>query len=259
MKVKLLIVLCLSLSLALLSNCKKDPQPADPCAGKQLPKADFILAEKLVWEDRYFETDKMNYGNTVFLRGPEGYKTYLWQVGTNMNWSSQKNATVSFSQAEGKLKVRLIATREPMSDCFAGDDGVDTIEKFIDIVENIIDNRLVSSLQGEWEGKSTQYGDSIYSIVLASKDSLSSSLGKWRNYLFNITNSCSCDGRPMSGYIMWSGQAAYTRKTDTGRCVFKYIAYTFPQNKDSIVVEYAVEGPAPDYKYIPYTFVGKRK
>lgn len=259
MKVKLLIVLCLSLSLALLSDCKKDPQPANPCAGKQLPKADFILAEKLVWEDSYFETDKINWVRDLFLRGPDGYKTYVWQVGTNMNWSTQKNAKVSFDKAEGKLKVRLIATREPMLECFPSDDGIDTVEKWIDVIENTFNKEWISPLQGSWEGKSSQYGDDIYTISFVSKDSLSSLPEYWNHFLYNLTNGCSSDSWNTSpGYIAWSGGAAYTRKTDTGRCVFKYIAYTFPQNKDSIVVEYKVSlSPNADYK--PYIFIGKRK
>ena len=258
MKVKLLIVLCLSLSLALLSDCKKDPQPADPCAGKQLPKADFILAEKLDGEERYFETDKINWVHDLFLRGPEGYKTYLWQVGTNMNWSTQKNAKVSFDKAEGKLKVRLIATREPMKDCFAGDDGVDTVEKWIDVIENTLNKEWISPLQGRWEGKCSQYGDNIYTISFASKDSLGGGLGYWNHFVYNLTNGCSSSSRTFAGYILWIGNASYTRKTDTGRCVFNYIAYTFPQNKDSIVVEYEVSlSPNADYK--PYIFIGKRK
>lgn len=257
MKVKLLIVLCLSLSLALLSNCKKDPQPANPCAGKQLPKADFMLAEKLDGEERYFETDKINYVRDLFLRGPDGYKTYLWQVGTNLNWSTQKNAKVTFAQAEGKLMVRLITTREPMVDCFVDDDGIDTVEKWIDVVNKIENNNWLSPIIGNWEGKSTQFKDETYTIRFYSIDSSGngSQDGDLNFYFSNILNNgCATnDFSDSPGYIIWSGIG---RRSG---CVFNYVAYTFPFSKDSLVVEYAVEGPAPDYKFIPYTFIGKRK
>jgi hypothetical protein len=261
MKLKLSVLLIGALCILLLQNCKeKDNTLPNPCAGKTLPVANFILAEKLEGEERYFETDKINFVNDLFLRGPDGYKQYLWLVGTNENWSTQKNAKVSFSQAEGKLRVRLIATREPMTDCFADDDGVDTIEKWIDVINKSQDKVWISPLQGTWEGKSTQFGDKIYTIEFASKDSLDGGTGDWNNFLYNLTNGCSSDYRTFAGFIVWKGQASYTRrKPDTADCVFNYVAYTFPYNKDSIIVEYEVEGPPPAYKFIPYIFTGKRK
>jgi len=132
---KILLLTIFVSSLLFLSNCKKDLKPADPCEGKSLPKADFMLAEKLDGENRYFETDKINSVRNLFLRGPGGYDSYLWQVGTNPNWSTKQNAVVGFTQPEGLLKIRLIAKRKPFTECFPNDDGIDTMEKTIDVVE----------------------------------------------------------------------------------------------------------------------------
>ncbi|HYG17225.1 MAG TPA: hypothetical protein VEC12_15820 [Bacteroidia bacterium] len=252
MTIKKISLALFSTCLIFLNNCKRrEPVPPDPCEGKNLPSANFILAEKLESEERYFETDKINYVRELQLRGPNGYDEYLWQVGTTPNWSTKQNAVVKFDKAEGMLKVRLIAKRRPMAECFAGDDGIDTIDKWIDVIENTNGNIWNSPLIGYWEGASTKTKDSIYTIWFASKDSLTGG-GPWRHYLYNLIN-CTSDRRTFAGYIVWEGQAAYTD------CVFNYVAYAFPNNKDSIVVEYTVEGPFPDFKKNSYIFIGKRK
>ncbi len=247
-------------SLVFLSNCKPDPEPADPCKGAKLPTADFMLAEKLDGEERYFETDKINHVRKLYMRGPDGYDSYLWQLGTNANWSTDKNATATFSQVEGKLKVRLIAKRKPMTECFPNDDGIDTIEKSIDVVEgsSSISNTWETALLGYWEGKSTQFGSNVYTVRFYVIDSSGPNQqdGFKDFYLYNLTrSSCSSTDSDFPNYLHWTGETAHTQCKD----IYTYLAYTFVENKDSIVIEYNVYGPAPDYKVTPHTFTGKRK
>lgn len=242
--------------LVFLSNCKPEPEPSDPCEGKSLPAANFILAEKLEGEERYFETDKIIYTWDLYLRGPDGYDEYLWQVGTNPNWSTEKNAKVGFSQPEGVLKVRLIAKRKPMTDCFPNDDGIDTIEKFIEVIDKVDNNNnWNSALTGYWEGKSTQFGDTIYTIRFYAIDSAGngSQNGSLDFYFYNIlkTGCGTNDYFDSPGYIMWKGLG---RRSG---CVFDYIAYTTPENKNDIVVEYKI--PGPNNTRVSHTFKGKRK
>jgi len=243
--------------LLFLSNCKEKEPPPNPCASKTLPTGNFMLAEKLDGKERYFETDKINYINDLFLRGPEGYDEYLWQVGTNMNWSTKQNAKVSFTKAEGMLKIRLVGKRKPMTDCYPGDDGVDTVEKWIDVVQGSSSTFWISPILGYWEGKSTQFGDTLYTIRFYSIDSAAGTGtqdGFLEYYSKNILkNGCGSTYSDNPGYIVWEGMGR------TSGCVFNHVAYTFTSNKDSIVVEYEVQGPPPTYKWIPYTFKGKRK
>ncbi len=255
---KILLLTIFASSLLFLSNCKKDLKPADPCEGKSLPKADFMLAEKLSGENRYFETDKIIYVLDLFLRGPDGYDEYLWQVGTNPKWSTKKNAKVGFTQPEGLLKVRLIAKRKPFTECFPNDDGIDTMEKTVDIINGIINNNVNSVLIGYWEGTSTQYGDTTYTVRFYAIDSSGwgQQDGYLDAYLYNLTRAgCSSTNSDFVNYIHWTGETASSKCKDH----YTYLAYTNPANKDNVTIEYRVVGPAPDYKWANYVFTGKRK
>ncbi|KAB2913795.1 MAG: hypothetical protein F9K23_16260 [Bacteroidetes bacterium] len=252
-KLSVLLILC-TVSLFFLQNCKdKDSVKPNPCADKQIPLGDIILAEKpglfADWykgEKEFFEVDKINDYLTLHMIGPPGYKSYRWSIGSMIDYSTKQNAVINFDKPEGLLKVRLIATRTPMTDCFPNDDGVDTFVKSIDVIKNWNGNQANSPITGTWKGNSTQFGDTLYEVSFY-YDTI-----KKATYIKNLLRTNCFDDDISLGYIVWAGQG---RKTD---CVFDFIAQTFVDNKDSIVIDYRVEGPSPQYLWTRYRFTGKR-
>jgi hypothetical protein len=114
-------ILTVILAFVLITSCKKNIAPENPCANTQETKADFVI-EELVG-GRYFEGDTIADNNKVRFRALQAADEYIWILGAEtINTQSFIRTNFPF----GWLDVKLIIRRNPDKLCFPKDDGIDS-------------------------------------------------------------------------------------------------------------------------------------
>lgn len=139
------------LAFVVVSSCKKEqPQPDTSlnCDCAKEVSADFKMGEKfgnqfveldtIAMPIDYADGDPANfdYFNTVLVYFSANYPnalSYEWQIGNNSTVQTTKDVSLYFNDTVNHLPVRLIVHAKPNLICFPGDDGVDTIVKYLTI------------------------------------------------------------------------------------------------------------------------------
>ena len=149
-------------SALLWAGCHKDtpvtPTP-DPCFGTKTNPLSFRFLE--------------NYGTptpdtaftkqTISFEGPGApYTAYQWQVGNDPRSFTQRKFSLYFPEAaNGTYAVRLIATRPPNRQCFAKDDGVDTLTQVLTLVNR---TQQRAAIYGKFLGSNTDAPRDTFTI-----------------------------------------------------------------------------------------------
>jgi hypothetical protein len=130
--------------LVFANSCKKccqDPsnpecENYDPCLGK-LTSADFLIYGKGVsdyyayWRNSLQKIDTL-YNDGILLCTKAKHDSVKWKVGLEQNYRTQDSCYVSFGlQRVGKVSITCIVFRQPNTQCFPNDDGVDTVTKSV--------------------------------------------------------------------------------------------------------------------------------
>lgn len=140
---KLIYILLATAIIWQLQGCDDD---VNPCEGEEPVTARFEIMEKLGHftqhsefydKDSLFVTDDtLKTFQTVYFVAEEkdGY-TYEWKVGFDDRIFEGASFTLKFSEVQNNIPIRLIVRGEPNSSCFTEDNGIDTVYRYLTIVE----------------------------------------------------------------------------------------------------------------------------
>jgi hypothetical protein len=134
-------LLLLGLLVALL-GCRPDKKddPVNPCAGKTIPKGEIFVSDYMgEWED--FDLSRVSIadsfqGRILSFSTTIAYESYQWQIGNDPRIFTEKSLQMDFrGESEMKIRVRFIGRRKIDSLCFPKDDGLDTLQRDIYLVD----------------------------------------------------------------------------------------------------------------------------
>ncbi|MDL5048739.1 hypothetical protein QQ054_22255 [Oscillatoria amoena NRMC-F 0135] len=121
------------LHLPLTTGCDSDENevPTDPCKLKTPYTGDFRIYENV--GDSLVETDTaLRYGYVTF-KAPGNYTTYSWTIGHDPRTFTEKEVTLLFTLAEGKVDITLRSTKARDA-CFPDDPLEMTVTKSVYII-----------------------------------------------------------------------------------------------------------------------------
>jgi hypothetical protein len=119
--------------LWVLMACGNERDP-DPCKDLTPVTADFKIEEWLFILGPY-ETDTVLTYRPIIITALQDYDSYEWKVGSDPTIRTEKSFNLGFTQAVGKIDIRLIARRSPNLSCFPDDNGIDTLTKSVYVSE----------------------------------------------------------------------------------------------------------------------------
>lgn len=151
---RFLLLVLITLVLLGTQSCKKechdpsnpDCENYDQCFGKEKTNADFTISE--VVGGRAFETDEVWRNSYVQFTAKQDFDSYQWVIGTHKDTFYTKSCGLSGFPEGQTIQVRLVGKRKPNTDCFAGDDGIDTVYKTFKVTAS--DSLL--QIYGEYDG-----------------------------------------------------------------------------------------------------------
>lgn len=263
---RFLLFLLLSTSLLILAqSCKKEcHDPAnpdcdnyDPCFGKEKPNADFTIYE--VVGGKPFETDEIWHINKVRCIAKQDFDSYEWVVGDHVDTFRTKSFELG-GFPEGKtFNVRLIGKRQPNTNCFAGDDGIDTVYKTFKVTAH--DSLL--PIYGVYEGAYSSYPDKKITSTIGYLTMPDSPTWKvWDYYITNIP----VEGTRISMITSLGATAFYLSGVGVGDgpvSGYRMIGYIYlSPDKKTLKGEYSHWDTAsryPNFVRINGSFTGTRK
>jgi hypothetical protein len=164
----------------LLGGCGgRDPEPADPCAGRQEPGAYFGMFE--VMYDTAFPTDTTFTHRTVVFRSLAPYDEVEWQVGNDHRVFTDPAFGLSFGDfPDTQHLIRFRAKRnQPDTLCFPDDPGQYEGERTLTILNGLAgnDNRVKPRVEASYRIAPVDDPSDTFRINIAFFDSL-----KYRPY-----------------------------------------------------------------------------
>jgi hypothetical protein len=170
MRFLLFIITCLGIVL-MAESCKKECQDKsnpdcenyDPCYGKAKTSADFTISE--VVSGFANETDEVFRMSYVQFEAKQDFDSYQWVIGNHPDtFRTKKCGLQSFPEGE-TITVRLIGKKQPNTQCFPDDDGIDTvIKKFrVSAADSLI------PILGEYEGYYDAYPNQKVTVKIFRK------------------------------------------------------------------------------------------
>jgi hypothetical protein len=132
-------------------DCPNYVAPVDPCAGKTEVSADFIIEQRVnsIGMDEQFiacDTSIALYNRTHVTASIENAELYKWIIGTDTISGPTASFFFSESQSGQSYPVTLIVQKAPNLTCFPYDNGMDTVTKFIHVI-NICDNPIYGTFR----------------------------------------------------------------------------------------------------------------
>ena len=242
-------------SALLWAGCHKDtpvtPTP-DPCLG--------IKANPLSF--RFLE----NYGTptpdtaftkqTISFEGPGApYTDYRWQVGNDPRSFIQRKFSLYFPEAaNGTYAVRLIATRPPNRQCFAKDDGVDTLTQVLTLVNR---TQQRAAVYGKFQGSNVDAPRDTFTIRVFSGPDYhqpNDPAAAPYDYLRNLGRGCQSPyfdlGLTWRGIWFNYGRNDFNCLTESGS--------GYLTTRDSIRIDYSQDESKTGFKRVNRVFKGRR-
>jgi hypothetical protein len=167
MKKQLLLITC----ILALAACEKDIAPENPCDGQQATSAAFTIKEATYTQiieprlaDFLMDTDSVYFRSVYFEATQANADSFIWQIGTEPEPRYGKQVNVVFPDVlrGTTFTIQLIVKRNPNTQCFPNDDGIDTVMRqfyFVRFNEPL-------SWEGTYYGSDADKSDSMYTIVL---------------------------------------------------------------------------------------------
>jgi hypothetical protein len=230
-----LAVIFLSISIVGFNSCddecfdESDPlcENYDPCWEKQAADANFMISQK-VFRSTMIDNEIVSIpidtfiGDTVLLGVPiffDAYTTnadnYQWKVGTDNRTWRESSLYLNFDRNSTELlnrhlPVKLIVDKEAYPNCFAGDDGVDTVQKSIYFVK-----REDAKYFGVWEGYFNGDNTDKQRIEIYYDNSGGNFFVYFKN-LFGVNNDCISETR--NTYIGYKEASMFAEMIDWRTC-----------------------------------------
>ena len=127
-------------------DCPNYVVPVDPCAGRTEVSAEFVIEQRVdvvgqIGQLILSDTAISLYNTTRVTATIENAALYKWIIGTDTVSGPTASFYFSESQAGQSYPVTLIVQKVPNFACFPNDNGMDTVTKFIHVIE-ICDNPI---------------------------------------------------------------------------------------------------------------------
>ena len=142
---KNLLLLTALLGLLAWSGCKRCDDPSnpecrnyDPCYVQGPVSAEFSMWEKagLGWPEALPIHRSVSARNRLILRAEQELDSYEWYIGDEAEPRTGPEVVVSFGWVpRGRIPIRLIARGEPNLACDPDDDGIDTVDKEVFVLD----------------------------------------------------------------------------------------------------------------------------
>ncbi len=259
---KKLIPLFLALGMLVWQGCKRCDDPTnpecenfDPCWDAQpLQAADFKMWQplRLDYTAPVYDTVFMN--KTLVLEADSGYESYEWTIGLDTTKRHTRLEPVEFYAPYGRIDITLVVRWTPDTLCYPEDDGVDTVQKTIYVVD-------VKELPiwGSYHGYATSAPEDTFTMRLTHEE-----------YTWVTGEVGILEGLPVAGcrtpYII-SGATAFYLGTSSGRIEVcdphgRKVYGVLSPGYDSLVVTYETYPVGPDAPsptpFTQDTFIGTR-
>lgn len=227
--------------LLLAAGCHKREKQPEPCVGVQAPKPDFMMRDRL--GPRYFNTATIYDGRTLYLKSVLHYDSCSWTIGNNGRVWHGDSFQVSFIQPYGKMLVRLIGKRKPEK-CFPKDDGMDTIEKTINVISGGGSYGYNGPLLGNWLIYDSANPKVVYT-ELKILQSDSAEKGRYDTYFYHLLPGCD-SGYMGSGLEDLSYNAFLLQDSYAGCYGASIVGYLDENDTNKITLEYTT---LPNYNW----------
>lgn len=175
------IVVAFSICLIQLGGCGGDPEP-DQCLNKEVIGGSFSIGESISnygGVDTLLLSDTVITDNFAVFRADSNYASYNWKIGDDPRTFTTKAVSLFFRYPVSSLPIRLIATWIPDKKCFPEDDGIDTVYRYLTVID-----KELNPIFGSYEGALSSTPTDIYTVEIT-PDYYSS-----RFYLTNINKGC---------------------------------------------------------------------
>jgi hypothetical protein len=253
-------LLLLPILAFLLSCCEEEPEP-DPCASLEPVTARFIMGERITnrsGTNEFMKVDTLIVSDTVLtwnpvqFVAPAGHDSYEWQVGTEeegmKTYSGDSVVQIHIAHPWEALPVRLIVRDEPNTACFPQDDGVDTLTRFLTVIE-----REDSPVFGHYQGSLLSNPNEIFTVSfqVIIRDGP-------RLVLTNINKGCQEDGW-FSHSVGYKDLSFTNQSTYGDGCNDPNGWLHLSDNLQDVVIEFSTGNPDDPFGERNYdTFIGTR-
>jgi hypothetical protein len=173
-----LLVACLFGALT-FSGC--DGGEPDPCKTQAEIVGGFTIYEYLQHSDgdTTIATDTTLTKNIVVFKADTDYVSYEWKVGDDPRVFSTKEVPLSFDEPVSHLKIQLIAKWNENSKCFPRDNGVDTVVRYLTVID-----QKTNPIFGEYRGANQSNASDDFNITV-----MHDQFYDWIN-IININKGC---------------------------------------------------------------------
>lgn len=146
--IRLYAVGLLSYTILQFSGCNGDP--VNLCENKKQIGGSFTMGERITnygGVDTLLVSDTVITDNLVLFRADSTYASYEWKIGDDPRLFTTKEVGLLFTSPESSIPIRLIAKWRADTECFPEDDGVDTVYKYLTVI-NKRDNPIFGTYIG---------------------------------------------------------------------------------------------------------------
>lgn len=221
----------------------------DPCWEKSPVSANFTMWERVPDDDTLQVSNSVYMNRNLILVADQDHENYRWQIGNDPKERTGKSAVVYFGRPYEDIKITLIVSDIPNTNCHPGDDGIDTVSKTIQV-------RTLEDLPiwGSFKGMDLDHPDDPFTIKVAWDST-------WFGFYPNIRNLP--EGCTVAANL-GVGAAGFTiiPSLSTDDCYS--VRGVGHLNKDSLRIEYSYFDPTlqsqvpPVLTLIKKTFIGKK-
>lgn len=157
------VVVAFCVALIQLGGCGGDPEP-DPCLGKKITGGSFSMGEIITnygGVDTLLLSDTVITDNFVVFRADSNYLSYDWKIGDDPRTFTTNEVSLFFREPISNLPIRLIAKWIPNKKCFPEDDGIDTVYKYLSVID-----KKENPIFGKYEGANKSNPNDIFRIEI---------------------------------------------------------------------------------------------
>ena len=161
---------CFVVVMLTLHSCGGDdvpvkPPPTDPCAGKLRTSADFTIKE-ILSDTVWFFTDTVFPNNSIEFEAIQNSDEYVWKVGDDARTWTTKKFRLNFIGFIGTLPIHLIVKNNSVDTlCNPGDDGIDTVTKYLTVV-----GRESLAILGSYKGYNLDNPSDTFTVTVRTTD-----------------------------------------------------------------------------------------
>ncbi|MFN9303631.1 MAG: hypothetical protein ACK6DA_12750 [Candidatus Kapaibacterium sp.] len=254
---------CFVVVMLTLHSCGGDdvpvkPPPTDPCAGKLRTSADFTIKE-ILSDTVWFFTDTVFPNNSIEFEAIQNSDEYVWKVGDDERTWTTKKFRLNFIGFIGTLPIHLIVKNNSVDTlCNPGDDGIDTVTKYLTVV-----GRESLAILGSYKGYNLDNPSDTFTVTVRTTDYRNRSWVEIINInkgCFDTTNSSNLYVNVANKGLTFTGIHNGTGEERAKTCWSPSgTARLYPDNNHLVIHYKMLDQSVPGYpkdweKTIPHTF-----